>query len=60
MAEQYTHRNVGNVTKEVAKGETRIMLAPGDFIALAPDDLKDDGNKHLVDDGYLLTLKDVK
>jgi len=51
-----THRWTGSGAVEVASGDKRVWLAPGDFVALKKEDLENPDNAAVVESGGLMEL----
>lgn len=60
MTEALTHRYIGNHPQEIVSGNTVTMKAPGEFVSLTTEDLKDVNNADLFESGKLLALNVAK
>lgn len=59
-----SHRYTGEYAGTVMVGESTVPVAPGDFVELSKDDLENEDNAMLVDEGQLVDAdalaKDLK
>lgn len=57
MTTQY--RFVGSHAEEIAVGDKRVPVGPGDFVNLSDDDLKQEGNAVLIESNTLVTTESL-